>query len=48
VRNYKSCLPDRFPLVHPSPRNQIWMKRNPWFEAEVLPDLKRAVADALG
>jgi uracil-DNA glycosylase len=48
VRAYKGYLPDRFPLVHPSPRNQIWMKRNPWFEAEVLPDLKRAVADALG
>ena len=48
VRDYQSYLPEYFPLVHPSPRNQIWMRRNPWFEEEVLPDLRRAVAEALG
>lgn len=36
------------PLPHPSPRNQNWLKQRPWFEAEVLPALRRAVAQALG
>lgn len=35
------------PLPHPSPRNNIWLKKNPWFEASLLPHLKRAVAEAL-
>ncbi len=47
VRNYGKCLPAYFPLVHPSPRNGIWMKKNPWFGLEVLPALKTAVAEAL-
>ena len=34
-------------LPHPSPRNGIWLKRNPWFEAEVLPVLRRRVAEVL-
>jgi uracil-DNA glycosylase len=33
-----------FPLVHPSPRNQMWLRRHPWFEAEVIPVLKDRVA----
>lgn len=32
------------PLPHPSPRNNIWLKKNPWFEEEVLPELKQRVA----
>jgi len=43
VENYKSYLPQFFVLPHPSPRNNIWMKKNPWFKATVLPDLKEAV-----
>jgi uracil-DNA glycosylase len=35
------------PLPHPSPRNQAWLKRNPWFETELLPVLRREVARAL-
>jgi uracil-DNA glycosylase len=35
------------PLPHPSPRNQAWLKRNPWFEQELLPVLRRKVAQAL-
>jgi uracil-DNA glycosylase len=35
------------PLPHPSPRNGVWLKANPWFEAEVLPRLRDAVASAL-
>ena len=31
------------PLPHPSPRNNGWLKRNPWFEADVLPELKARV-----
>ena len=47
VRNYADYLPRFFPLVHPSPRNQLWMSRNPWFETDVLPRLRREVASAL-
>ena len=36
-----------FPLPHPSPRNRLWLKRNPWFEQEVLPALRAQVASAL-
>lgn len=47
VRNYQNFLPDYFPLVHPSPRNNIWQVKNPWFREEVLPDLKKIVAEIL-
>ncbi|EHI75331.1 uracil-DNA glycosylase [Streptococcus criceti] len=47
VKAYKNFLPDFFPLVHPSPRNNIWQKKNPWFKEEVLPDLKKLVKDIL-
>ena len=48
VRHYQDYLPEFFPLVHPSPRNQIWKKKNPWFEADVLPDLKERIQKILG
>lgn len=32
-----------FPLPHPSPRNNIWLKKNPWFEKMVLPELKKTI-----
>ena len=48
VQHYQDYLPDFFPLVHPSPRNQIWMAKNPWFEAEVVPDLKNRIQKILG
>ncbi|KRE88802.1 uracil-DNA glycosylase [Frateuria sp. Soil773] len=35
------------PLPHPSPRNQLWLKRNPWFERELLPVLRERVAPLL-
>ncbi|ERJ76343.1 uracil-DNA glycosylase family protein [Streptococcus sobrinus W1703] len=47
VKAYKDFLPDFFPLVHPSPRNNIWQKKNPWFKEEVLPDLKKLVKEIL-
>ncbi|MBP2621750.1 uracil-DNA glycosylase family protein [Streptococcus panodentis] len=47
VRNYEHYLPDFFPLVHPSPRNQIWMAKNPWFSQQVIPDLQERVQKIL-
>lgn len=35
------------PLPHPSPRNRLWLARNPWFEVELLPVLRQRVKDAL-
>ncbi|MBS0457370.1 MAG: uracil-DNA glycosylase family protein [Proteobacteria bacterium] len=40
-------LPRYLPLPHPSPRNQMWLRRNPWFEVETLPLLRARVAIAL-
>lgn len=47
VKSYKDYLPDYLPLVHPSPRNQIWLKKNPWFEKDLIVDLQKIVADIL-
>ncbi len=47
VRDWSSYERDLLPLPHPSPRNNIWLKKNPWFEVEVLPELKARVASAL-
>ena len=44
VAAWRSYLPRFFPKPHPSWRNTAWMKRNPWFEAEALPELRRRVA----
>jgi uracil-DNA glycosylase len=40
--------PRIIPLPHPSWRNNGWLKRNPWFEAQLLPELRREVAGVLG
>lgn len=48
VRNFHDYLPDFFPLVHPSPRNKIWQKRNPWFEENVVPELREVVLKIIG
>jgi len=47
VRNFEEYLPRFFPLVHPSPRNRIWMKRNPWFEEDVVPVLRERVIEMI-
>ena len=39
--------PAMLPLPHPSPRNNRWLKQNPWFEAELLPELKTRVNQLL-
>jgi uracil-DNA glycosylase len=48
VRNWREYLPDFFPLPHPSWRNVLWMRQNPWFAAEVLPELRRRVHTLIG
>ena len=47
VRAWRSYLPKALPLPHPSWRNTAWLKRNPWFEAEVTPYLRSCVAALL-
>ncbi len=43
VKAWKDFWPERLPLPHPSPRNNLWLKRNPWFTEEVLPVLRKRV-----
>jgi len=47
VRNFRDYLPHAFPLPHPSWRSRLWAQKNPWFEAEVLPQLRKEVRHAL-
>ncbi len=47
VKNYHNYLPRYLPLVHPSPRNKIWQKKNPWFEAEVANVVRQTVKNYL-
>lgn len=47
VREWRRFAPGTFPLPHPSPRNNGWLSRNPWFEHDVIPALRRAVRSAL-
>lgn len=47
VANWQAHWPNVIPLPHPSPRNNIWLKRNPWFTDEVLPKLRERVAQLL-
>jgi uracil-DNA glycosylase len=43
VHAWREYLPEFLPLPHPSWRNKAWLKRNPWFDAEVIPALRRRV-----
>jgi len=43
VRAWKDYMPRYLPLPHPSWRNTGWLKKNPWFERDVLPVLRREV-----
>ena len=47
VRAWRDYLPELLPLPHPSWRNVLWARRNPWFEAELLPELRARVAALL-
>lgn len=44
VRNWRNYAPDYMPMPHPSPRNQLLLRKNPWVEAELVPELQRRVA----
>lgn len=48
VEGWRDHAPRVFPLPHPSWRNTAWLKKHPWFEADLLPVLRGAVAEALG
>lgn len=48
VAAYRELPANRMALPHPSPRNNRWLRDNPWFEAEVVPELRRRVRAALG
>ncbi|MCB1334999.1 MAG: uracil-DNA glycosylase family protein, partial [Roseivivax sp.] len=47
VSHWRDHLPGAIPLPHPSWRNTGWLKRNPWFEAELLPVLRQRVSEVL-
>lgn len=47
VKQWRSYWPCVLPLPHPSPRNNRWLKNNPWFAEEVLPELKNRVSSLL-
>ncbi len=47
VRAFGEYLPDHIPLPHPSWRSKLWMKKNPWFEDNLLPVLRCRVAETL-
>jgi len=48
VRAWRDYAPAFLPLPHPSWRNTAWLRRNPWFEAEVIPFLRRRVEGIVG
>ncbi len=48
VSRWRTHWPGVLPMPHPSPRNQRWLRDNPWFEQEVLPVLKARVQTLLG
>ncbi|MBB1454032.1 uracil-DNA glycosylase family protein [Pseudoalteromonas sp. SG43-5] len=47
VKSWREYWPNYLVLPHPSPRNNIWLKKNPWFEQDVLPELDKHVAAIL-
>jgi uracil-DNA glycosylase len=47
VKNYKNYLPRYIVLPHPSPRNRFWLRKNLWFEEDVLPELQEKVSTCL-
>ncbi|WP_047247384.1 uracil-DNA glycosylase family protein [Maribacter thermophilus] len=47
VKNYETYLPEYLPLPHPSPRNNIWQKKNSWFKEDILKILQEIVKETL-
>lgn len=48
VCHWRDYLPDFLPLPHPSWRNTAWLKKHPWFETDLLPDLSKRVKMLVG
>lgn len=48
VSSWRARWPNVVPLPHPSPRNNRWLRANPWFDTELLPELRKRVADIQG
>ena len=48
VQAWRDYAPTYLPMPHPSWRNTAWLRRNPWFEDQVLPYLRQRVAGILG
>ena len=47
VRAWRMYMPHYLPMPHPSPRNKLWLKKNAWFEREVIPVLKNRVRELI-
>ena len=43
VKSWRTHWPNMLPLPHPSPRNNIWLKKNAWFEQDIIPTLQRQI-----
>jgi uracil-DNA glycosylase len=48
VRDWRRYAPAVIPMPHPSPRNNLWLRRNPWFEEELVPYMRERVGSVLG
>ncbi|MBD3641938.1 MAG: uracil-DNA glycosylase family protein [Marinobacter sp.] len=48
VRAWEQYWPDIIPMPHPSPRNNLWLRNNPWFERDVVPAMQARIAEVLG
>jgi len=40
VKSWETYWPNKVPLPHPSPRNNIWLSKNRWFEKDLIPSLQ--------
>jgi uracil-DNA glycosylase len=47
VADWRARWPAALPMPHPSPRNNIWLKSNPWFVTEIVPALQGRIAELL-
>jgi uracil-DNA glycosylase len=47
VKNWRDYPAQLFPLLHPSPRNNIWLKKNSWFEKDILPQMQKIFRDII-
>jgi uracil-DNA glycosylase len=47
VKAWREYWPSLVPMAHPSPRNNLWLKQNPWFEQELVPALRSRVAEII-